>query len=586
MKELVASEVLWGSGPVVRDLQECQTTMASNVEQIAELAPEYVWGFPGTPVRIHLRLAVVARLREHLLQKSASGEASKEIGGLLLGESRPGHVEINDFHLFETDRPDRHFILSDTEKASLRKVVQTRGSTVAGYFRSDLRGAIRLSKEDLSLIQDTFRNPSHVFLVMRLEDEAMPMAGFFFWDGGSIFSEATFMQFPLDERQLEAPPAPRRPPEPEAAGVFSEIPPETPPEIKPEPKAAKPDPVKIDYGPVILSTPSLAKRKSRILWPLVSTLMIGGLAGYAAYLRFQPMPPRQGETQAPEANSSPMALSASQVDKDLTIVWNSRLPAIAGARVGMLTIRDGEAQTELPLTRAQLQINKLIYIPKSDRLEITLEVFAADGKPARESVMVVFAPASLRPRARGDTIPIPDPRMPDPKTVRTFTVRPMPPRSDPPRRPPEHPVLPEAPAQIPSSSTISKAPEFLLPPAPIRPPTSTSPAESKASDTLVTRVIPSAPVQPAKAVRQISPVLPSNVAAMLKRRTDIQVHVSVDKTGKVTKAEALATSGGINRYLGTLAANAVRLWTFQPARQGSTAIDSDLVVQITFGPAN
>ena len=76
---------------------------AASVSELSQSKPEYyVWTFPGAPLKIHLNLSVVARLREYLL-KGLDPDPSKctEAGGLLLGKASAGRVEITAFQPFE-----------------------------------------------------------------------------------------------------------------------------------------------------------------------------------------------------------------------------------------------------------------------------------------------------------------------------------------------------------------------------------------------------------------------------------------------------------------------------------------------------
>ena len=194
----------------------------NNAAAPAELPREYLWAFPGAPIRIHLKLAVVSRLRDHLLKGSNPDPAlCRERGGLLLGTVRTNNVEITDFEPFRPDRLERHYVLSGSEKELLRMTLENRPrssqTSVVGYFRSDFRGGVQLRPEDLAVARQFFSHPAQVFLVVRADKEGPPDAGFFFWDGGEIFGDATFMQFPFDEKLLPAQEPVLSPPEKPAA---------------------------------------------------------------------------------------------------------------------------------------------------------------------------------------------------------------------------------------------------------------------------------------------------------------------------------------------------------------------------------
>jgi outer membrane biosynthesis protein TonB len=540
-----------------------------------EGSPDYVWAFPGSPVRIHLSLSVVSNLREQLFTEFDPSSA-KEYGGLLLGKVEAGRVHITDFRLFDTTSDGQYFVLSNSDKNNLQELIRKQGTdtsmpAVVGYFRTDLRGGIRLSQEDLALSKELFNDPRQVFLIISGKDTGRPTAGFFFWDTGSIFAEATFMQFPLDEKLLAIARAPTSP-QPDA-----------------EPTAS---PEKIPLQSEAPLSQPRSKGSYRFVWALLLLLLV--IAGGVAIYRLSNSKPRQETIAIVEpAVSSPMSLSATRANQNVTITWDSHLPAVSEARIGILTIKDGDSEKEFPLTKAQLQISKMIYITPSDRLEITFEVFSPDGKSTRESMLLAFTQPSDKSRSRVDaatvllrrqeiqqTSTLENPSIVEnvPAPVRTF--RPVAPTSkanSQDRRviindePPQTKVSAVDPAAI-------KTPDFLTPSlikqdAPKAPESSVSIGRSL-------------PLQPPVPLRQVRPVVPPNVSAMLKRRVDVQVRVSIDEDGKVVNAEPIVPGGGINQFLGTSAANTARLWTFQPARRGDTRVMSEMVLNFTFGPAN
>ena len=76
-------------------------------------------------------------------------------------------------------------MLSSAEKELLGLSYKTVGRIldfVVGYFRSDFRRGVQLYEEDLALARQFFSHPTQVFLVVRIDQEMTPDAGFFFWD--------------------------------------------------------------------------------------------------------------------------------------------------------------------------------------------------------------------------------------------------------------------------------------------------------------------------------------------------------------------------------------------------------------------
>lgn len=277
-----------------------------------------------------------------------------------------------------------------------------------------------------------------------------------------------------------------------------------------------------------------------------------------------------------------MSLSASRSDSEVVITWNPQVEAVANARVGVLTIKDGNLQKDIPLTKNQLQMHRIVYAPVTDQIEASLEVFPADGKPARESIMFVFSAQTGRSESAGTPsvtrvgVKQPLQQRKEPGPVREFTP---PSSADGNQRPAQNVALGTPPALDVRSAAPS--PRNASAGAPVEVLTVPPPGESQLDGQTSSGT---AAAQPARALRQVRPVVPTNLNAMLKRRVDVQVRVRVDETGKVISAQPLVSPGPLTEYLGKTAADAARLWTFQPARSRNTNIASDLVLQFSFGP--
>ena len=75
--------------------------------------------------------------------------------------------------------------------------------TVIGFYRSHSGQRICLRPQDLALIEQWFKDPSDVFLIMRPHD-GRASAGFFYWQDGSVFGDFA-LTFPLSEAELKSP---------------------------------------------------------------------------------------------------------------------------------------------------------------------------------------------------------------------------------------------------------------------------------------------------------------------------------------------------------------------------------------------
>ena len=69
---------------------------------------------------------------------------------------------------------------------------------------------------------------------------------------------------------------------------------------------------------------------------------------------------------------------------------------------------------------------------------------------------------------------------------------------------------------------------------------------------------------------------------MLTKPATLEVRVTIDKTGRVTHAEAV-THAGVNKLVLEQVVAAARSWTFTPARRGDDPLSSEFVLQFYFG---
>lgn len=265
--------------------------------------------------------------------------------------------------------------------------------------------------------------------------------------------------------------------------------------------------------------------------------------------------------------SSAMSLSAFRANGAVTITWDAATPVISGARVGVLTITDGQATREFPLTKAQLQAQKFVYAATGDRLDVALEAFSSSGQATRESMIVAVgqtavqaepvAPAPVRTR---------QPEEEEELYSETRAFRP-PPERTPVQAPVAAPVLSDAPPSL----QIAARSAADAPVAPIAVPSLKPPA--------LQQVL----VQPPQLVRQANPALPPNFTLLVRSRVEVRVRVSVDASGRPTAAEALPGDySGIAAYLARSAVQAAMQSRFTPARRGETPLPGEIVLRYSF----
>jgi len=317
----------------------------------------------------------------------------------------------------------------------------------------------------------------------------------------------------------------------------------------------------------------------------------------------------------------PMELKATALAGRLLLTWNGRAPALASARVGLMIVGDGEQHKELALDRKQLLEGGLFYTPSSETVSFTLQIFG-EGVVQRASVTVVKprwnAPAPLvtatpeisvlapperpsqGPTSRPETaVNLPDPRavseQPGDAVSPAAVQTPFPTQSaltDPP--PPREQTDPMPQIAAPGAERSQVSPGSagpLQPPAvpavelasPSAAPIALPPIPPESS-LAVSTARPVAPYIPPQPVRQTKPVAPRSLRALISREIVIDVKVSIDETGRITRAEASPGEGLLQNSLAKLAVEAARLWKFQPAREGNHNKPGEIRIQFQFGP--
>jgi len=361
-------------------------------------------------------------------------------------------------------------------------------------------------------------------------------------------------------------------------------------------------------------------------WPM---LAVAGLIGPFWYFRPSdraalpvdsiavPAAPKGGDGQG-----SPLGLQVALRDSGIEIQWDRSRTAIAGAQSGLLQVFEGTSHLELPLGHSELAVGRLFYVPKSGDIDVRLTAFTPAGA-VQDVLRVVHAPG-LSPRmlvqrrtpvpndgspAAGDRSPSPDAVAPssarraDPLAV-TQGTRPQSEPSVPPQDPPavlpateasqkekpavEPSVLPSTPAppvpavqtdvssQLPPlipkderSSAVVQQAQLVQPPA-------AAPAPSRPQLPVRERI-----VTPAVPAKQVNPVVPPHLRAVVPRGATLEVRMNVDVHGNVSNVTTASGSGVIG-HLAQLAKAAAQQWKFKPATVDGTTVPSEYVVVFRF----
>ena len=314
----------------------------------------------------------------------------------------------------------------------------------------------------------------------------------------------------------------------------------------------------------------------RSAWIGMSAVALLAVVAYVGYV-YRAVPDRF-EKKSPNTKriliSSAMSLWAVRTGGEIVVTWNATAPAVTAARVGVLSVKDGAINREIPLNQAQLREAKLVYLPQSEQLEVVLEVFSATGEALRESIIVEVDREAVQ-RADDATFEASPPN--------ETTHRAAPQESDRPNARVRSFVPPVAAGRRPPSDAVlvSDAP-------PVQVAHAVTPQASVVPPVVGAPILPPPPrlmtTQPARSARQVRPAVPANVIALLRAPTHIRVRVEIDAQGNVTRAEALTPAdAGVSGFLNRSAVEAARLWSFTPARQGSVSVPSEMVLSFVFG---
>lgn len=558
----------------------------------------YTWAFPGSPVQIQLRLEVVEQLADELKRAANGRDQMGEIGGLLLGSvaAQRNSIDIINITPFRSGQSSgSRYVLQQSDRKRLREAKAESKSVpgaalILGYYRTHLRPNLFLDEDDIALMRECFPEPYSVALLIKRSVVGSPVAGFFFWDKGEINSEFSFLEFPLDTLEL-------------SASTSSLLKPQVVPENNYRlPGAARPAWSFRNWGAML---------RSGKAWALAAVVLAIGLPvfQYRKVLsdKFQP-PANRTEPAAVK----PAGLQIQTRGTDLHVSWNRTGPVIDRAKVGILSIFDGEVERKVYLDSVQLRSGSAMYSPKTESVRFRLEILSPTGESADEQVVAVVPLEALHkavnsPQTRlvsENRLRFPEPpattngpkmntapleQKPSPsQPPRGFEAGALPPRTTPARlsgaltEPEPPPVLTANPL---SSSSVHLLDTLPSPaPAPYAPPpesASAAPHETRPVQQPTADARAYVPPQP---LTQTPPSISRNVRAMLTREIYVDVRVNLDATGRVISAKAEASDGPMAGFFIAPAVEAARRWKFQPGRLGNRNVPADIVVRFKFSP--
>jgi hypothetical protein len=570
------------------------------MEDAAGVAPTLedgwlAWEVQGKPVSVRLSPDVAGRLRMAVWEGfKALPRRGLETGGLLIGTTREmGNqivVEVDDFEPMETEHASGpSYVLSDADLRLLEARIAARedpeSPSIVGFYRSHTRSNFAITAEDASLFSRFFPAASHVFLLIKSNDDGPPTGGFIIREGGKVLSDSPYAQFPLPLTTVMATARETRVP----ALHTSQAPPRVAPIVPP---------------PAPLRTGWMVRRP---VW-LATAAAVALCVALSVGIR------KRSPGSIPAKPGLPLALNVTTAGNSLRLSWDRQSSGHAGNSV--LWIKDGQEEQRFELDSKQLSEGSVTYWPRNNDVNFRLELLSpganvtesvrAIGGPSR-ALVVIPTPAAIAV----ESPPVPAVQAPAVAAVKTSPAL-VRSRKTPRRHKigatsrqhsrafvlPQRPPDPVAAASLPDPPTIrpvvapppEHSEEFLKAIVPanrlagadssVR--VSVEPVSgSRRSIPLIGKRYPRTDYAPPAPLRNPGP--PSSQHRNVTRAVNINVKVYVNPSGKVDYSEVLSKVAESDRDLAAFAMFAAR-WEFVPARDADGTVPGEVILHYQFGP--
>ena len=218
------------------------------------------------------------------------------------------------------------------------------------------------------------------------------MAGFFFFEGGSIHSESSYLEFPFRRKELgggvssvdrQAAAArfgQNRAPmggavEPSARPVAES-------RVGPGPGSLPPIEPGVSKEAPVLPPKGKGVRSGWVWIPLSFIFMLlGVILGFQIAISMRPRTPAN-----PYLEAWNLALGVQRLEDRLVVSWDRTAPAVRNANRGVMTILAGDDSRRIELSFNDLQAGQLIYRSSPSTVIFRLEVFPKDRTSVAETL--------------------------------------------------------------------------------------------------------------------------------------------------------------------------------------------------------
>ncbi len=522
----------------------------------SDAAPgHYRWQSPAGDVSIAFDGEVVERLRQDVLSGfHALRKRGLEVGGILLGRvSRrlPLSIRVEKIEAIHCEhRFGPAFVLSDSDRAQLESLLERlrqQDLSVVGYYRSCTGREMGLDAADQELIRQFFTDQNHAFLVIRPVSMRECVGAFMFQRDGKLQTEPAHLPFPFKAQPASADAAPDAEPGPEPAQE------EAPLEVEPP----APNAASVNLAPALAPAPAApeirkeikvaSRRRHTLPWVLLCLALTLAVLFGGEVWRAVTQPQWDG-----------LGLNVSASESGLEVSWDPSLPAVRDARRGVLTITDGASENRVELNVAALARGRFTYRPSGNNVVVRFLIDGPDMKVSGETFRIVSSskqePASQK--AVSEPAAPADGTAADAKEELKSGSRPE-----------ETKPAPD------TSGNQAEAPAA----AAAEQPTAPQPVPETPRDVPISVA--------AKAVHEMQPVVSEGIRARIRGQIIIPVTVGISASGRVVSAAPQGNGDAVYGYLASRAAEAARLWRFEPARsRNGKALASTKTLHFVFTP--
>ena len=532
----------------------------------------FLWELEGKAVTILVDLGVIEKIRAQASMALASLPGhGMEAGGVLLGrvEQLPRSrylVTIESARPIESDPSKGPLLrLSEEQRQELERVIaETKDLEVLGWYRSTIQESNTLDQDDVALFDTYFPQPYAVFLLVRPALDGSAVARFHLRNDGELEIASPLGSFPFARRALR------------------------------------------DGGyPVLRSAVSIAEIENfrpRLPAPKRDNgqWIVAGLAAAvlltAAFL-FRSKTEQTGSFLVTQyGEPAPLRLKVDRTGDKLQVTWDTQSKIITTAKAGILWIEDGAAESRFDLDGNQLRAGGASYKPLNRQVRFRLEVNSDTARITTEPLHAFLeksdrkgeadlVAASNQDQTRARTADHPKEKPGRKKPVRRANLDAR-----------EHErvqtaALPQTiePEQLQLyTQPVVPIPATIIPGSEVKPIASVS--VEPVREASIRRKIQSLPMHilqrnsfkdtdrssPARVVKSMNPFTP----IPLKSEVKVDVRLSIDEGGHVTKTELMST--GANPQLAAAATHAAGYWQFEPAKADGKPIASKVILHFRF----